>query len=95
MQAIKVVVPMDGQGHLRLPEEVRRELGIEGASLVEVEIDAGTWVLRPTEPIPDEDVWAHTPEHLAMVKRALDEPLTQDLRLSPLDLERLMAEDRE
>lgn len=95
MQAVKVVVPMDGHGNLRLPDEVRRGLAVDGASLVEVEIAEGRWVLRPTESIPDEDVWAYTPEHVATVKRALARPPGEDLRLSPVDLERLIEGARE
>lgn len=79
MQAVEVVVPMDARGNLRLPEEIRRELAMDGASLVEVEVADGRWVLRPMAAIPDDDVWAYTPEHVAMVKRALARPADEDI----------------
>jgi antitoxin component of MazEF toxin-antitoxin module len=77
-------------GHLDLPADVLRELGVEGGWQCPVEIGNGALVVRPKVAIPDEDLWAYTPEHLADVREARAEPLDQALRLSSRDLMDLM-----
>lgn len=85
----KVTIPMDAAGNLTIPAELRAALGVAGAVLVEVEVVDRTVVLRPGAAIPEEDVWAHAPEHVAAVKRAQAEG--QGRRLSEAELERLIA----
>ena len=79
-------------GHLDIPEEIHQALGISGGWECTVEIVDGSIVVRPQERIPDEDLWAYTPEHLAHVRAALAEPVDQALRLSPQDLRDLMEQ---
>ena len=79
-------------GRLDVPEEIRQTLGISGGWACSIEIVDGALVVRPKEAIPDEDLWAYTPEHLADVRAALAEPLDQALRLSPQDLRDLMEQ---
>jgi bifunctional DNA-binding transcriptional regulator/antitoxin component of YhaV-PrlF toxin-antitoxin module len=78
------------EGRLDVPEEVRRQLGIEGGWRCTLEVVNGALVVRPEVAIPDEDLWAYRPEHLADVRAALAEPPEQALRLSPRDLRDLM-----
>src|SRR3712207_5865810 len=89
---VKTTVVMDARGQVTIPENVREALQVEnGHGLqLEVEVVDQTVVLRPTLVIPEEDLWAYTPEHIARVKRALARPREQDLRLTPADLERLI-----
>jgi hypothetical protein len=77
-------------GHLDVPEEIRQELGIEGGWACSIEVVDGALVVRPQEAIPDEDLWAYTPEHLANLREALAEPRDEALHLSPRDLKDLM-----
>ncbi|HEY7036773.1 MAG TPA: hypothetical protein VH482_35930 [Thermomicrobiales bacterium] len=79
-------------GHLDVPAEIRQELGIAGGWACTIEVVDGTLVVRPEEAIPDEDLWAYTPEHLADLREALAEPPDQALRLSPRDLRDLMEQ---
>jgi hypothetical protein len=80
-------------GRLDVPEEIRRQLGIHGGWQCSLEVIDGALVVRPLVDIPDEDLWAYTPEHLAEVREALAEPRDQALRLSAQDL-RDVAEGR-
>jgi hypothetical protein len=77
-------------GRLDVPEEIRQELGISGGWACTIEVVDGALVVRPEEAIPDEDLWAYTPEHRAQLREALAEPPDQALRLSPRDLRDLM-----
>ena len=69
MELIATVV-MTTRGHLTIPAEVCEELGVQGATLFEIEVRDGALVLRPSEQIPEEDLWAYRPEHLRQVERA-------------------------
>jgi hypothetical protein len=77
-------------GHLDVPAEIRQLLGIEGGWHCDLEVVNGTLVVRPQLAIPDEDLWAYTPEHLVHIREALAEPRDQSLRLSPRDIRNLV-----
>jgi bifunctional DNA-binding transcriptional regulator/antitoxin component of YhaV-PrlF toxin-antitoxin module len=90
---MKTVVAMDRDGTITVPEELRHALDVDGPVFVELEIVDHSLVLRPGETIPEEDLWAYTPEHLALVERARQEG--RGMRMSPDELERLIeAADR-
>lgn len=63
-------VAVSESGRLTLPIEVRRKLGLEGTTQVEVELDGETIILRPAIVLRREDAWAYTPEHRALLSRA-------------------------
>lgn len=56
-----------------MPAEARRELQLEGEIQFVVEVGEGEIVLRPAVTIPRQDTWAHTPEHRALLTRALED----------------------
>ena len=85
---MKTVIPMDSNGTLTIPGEIRKELAVSGAMLVELEVADHSIVLRPSEAIPEEDLWAYTPEHLAQLERALSEG--DGRQMSEADLLRLI-----
>jgi bifunctional DNA-binding transcriptional regulator/antitoxin component of YhaV-PrlF toxin-antitoxin module len=95
VQSVKTTITMDAKGTLTVPEEARQALAIDGAVFMDLEVVDGSLVLRPGEAVPEEDLWAYTPEHIARVKRALQSPRDQDLRLTPEELERLAFGPRE
>ena len=66
------IVIMNGQGRLTVPAETRRELGVEGETEFEVEVDKDqdALVLRPALVLRREDAWAYTPEHRKRLARA-------------------------
>ena len=90
MQSVKTTITMDAKGTLTVPEEARQALAIDGAVFLDLEVVDGSLVLRPGEAVPEEDLWAYTPEHIARVKRALESSPENDLRLTPEQLERLV-----
>ena len=54
MAMMKTVVTMDAAGRLTLPADARRELGIEGATHLELDVAGHGIVLRPLS-APDSD----------------------------------------
>lgn len=68
----KKIITISGNGHLTLPIESRRALGIEGEAELEVEVDTeqDAVVLRPIVALRREDAWAYTPEHRRLLARA-------------------------
>ncbi|HEY7036775.1 MAG TPA: hypothetical protein VH482_35940 [Thermomicrobiales bacterium] len=82
-------------GHLDLPTEILDRLKIEGGWQCIVEVADDRIIVRPAIPIPDEDLWAYTPEHLAAVEAALAEDPATAKPLSLADLERIIAEHDE
>lgn len=88
---MKTHVVMDTRGQLTLPETIREALRVENGNglQLEVEVVDYTIVLRPTAIIPEEDLWAYTPEHIERVKRAQQQP---GIRMSEADLLRLIGE---
>ena len=83
-------VLMDASGALTIPAEIREELGMAGATVVEIEVIDGTLALRPSDDIPEDDAWAYTPEHRALLDRALREG--DGRSLSEAELTRLIDE---
>jgi len=65
-------ITISGSGRLTLPAEVRRELGLEGETELEVVVDAASdeVILRPAVVLRREDAWAYTPEHRDLLNRA-------------------------
>lgn len=68
-------VTVSGSGRLTLPTEVRRALGLQGETEMEVEVDADNdaVILRPAVLLRREDAWAYTPEHRDLLARAHDD----------------------
>lgn len=65
-------VMMSKSGRLRLPVEARRRLALDDETEFEIEVDEATEsiILRPASPPDDDDSWAYTPEHLALLAEA-------------------------
>jgi AbrB family looped-hinge helix DNA binding protein len=65
-------ITMSGSGRLTLPADVRRELGLEGETELEVVVDVASdeVILRPAVVLGREDGWAYTPEHRDLLNRA-------------------------
>jgi len=63
---------MSDNGRVTLPADARRELGIEGETEFEIEVDRrdDSLILRPTLVLRREDAWAYSPEHRKMLARA-------------------------
>jgi AbrB family looped-hinge helix DNA binding protein len=59
------------QGRVTLPADIRRRLGINNGSQLEVKVVDDAINLRRATVIPEEDRWAYTPEALASLRRAL------------------------
>ena len=68
-------VTISRSGRLTLPTEVRRALGLEGETEMEVEVDADNdaVILRPAVVLRREDAWAYTPEHRELLARGHDD----------------------
>lgn len=65
--ATTTLIEMDAEGHLTLPEEVRRALQTEGKAILLARATDGGVTLQA---IPEEDAWAYTPEMLQRIARA-------------------------
>lgn len=68
-----IFMTVDRRGRGTLPEQVRRELGIdaEDANLVLLEkTERGTYELVPATLIPKDQIWFHHPEMQARVGEA-------------------------
>lgn len=64
---------VDKRGRSTLPEEVRKDLGIEGdeGALVILEKTArGTYELVPAALVPRDQLWVHHPEMRARIEEA-------------------------
>jgi bifunctional DNA-binding transcriptional regulator/antitoxin component of YhaV-PrlF toxin-antitoxin module len=77
-------------GRLAVPEEIRRELGLEGGWQCSIEIVNGAIVVRPLGAIPDEDLWAYEPETHARLLEAGRQPIGSGVSASPQDLRDLV-----
>lgn len=88
-------VVMDAAGNLRLPEELRRELGIDGETQFEASPDEyGALVLRPVaDDFPEEDV--RDPEHFREVVRRAEEDYAagRTFKLTPAEFRRILGID--
>ncbi len=87
----KTHVVMNDRGHLTLPEPIREALQLQNGDGLELEVEVvdHTVVLRPTAVIPEEDLWAYTPEHIERVHRARQQ---KGIRMSEADLLRFIGE---
>jgi len=65
-------VVMSDNGRVTVPVEARRELGIEGVTEFEIEVDRSddSLILRPAVVLRREDAWAYSPDHRKMLARA-------------------------
>ncbi len=68
--ATTTLIDMDAEGHLTLPEELRRALQAEGKAILLAQATDGTVTLLA---IPEEDAWAYTPEMRQRIARARQE----------------------
>lgn len=94
-EAVVSVAVLRADGTMRIPENVRRALGLTAGDEITVRLAAkdGTLTLRPAPEIPTEDVWAYTPEHEAAMERARNSP---GYRMTSEELTQLIeAEDPE
>ena len=87
----KATVLMDARGQITLPENVREALQVGNGNGLQLELEVvdRTVVLRPILVIPEEDLWAYTPEHIEQVNRARRQ---RGIRMSEADLLRLIGE---
>ncbi len=90
MAMAATLVTMDAEGHLTLPEDLRRLLQGEATTYLLAEPGEGGIILRA---IPAEDAWAYTPENLRRLEAALaDVQEGRVLRLSKGELARMLAD---
>lgn len=62
---------VDAKGRATLPEEVRRELGLQGGDFLLLEkTERGTFELIPATLIPRDQLWFHHPEMQARIAEA-------------------------
>ena len=62
---------VDAKGRATLPEEGRRELGLEGGDFLLLEkTERGTFELVPATLIPRDQLWFHHPEMQARIEEA-------------------------
>lgn len=84
----RTLVAVNSQGRLTLPVDVRRRLGIDEGTQLEVSVANDTVQLRRAQLVPHEDRWAYSPAALASLKRALDDVRAGRVyRLGARDLE--------
>lgn len=87
---MKNVVSMSAQGRVTLPAAARKQLGVEGETQFEVEVEEDAIVLRPAIVLPREDAWAYTQDHRTLLKRGhRDSREGRTRRLSENELEQL------
>ena len=72
MARVARTILMNTTGRLTLPADARHELGIEGETEFEVEVDTDrdAVILRPAVLLRREDAWAYTPEHRRLLAKA-------------------------
>jgi AbrB family looped-hinge helix DNA binding protein len=86
----RTLVTVNAQGRVTLPAEVRKKLHLAEGDRLEVAVEDDRITLRPTRVIIAEDAWAYTAEHLALIRRALDDSREGRVyRLTWQDLERI------
>ena len=68
------IISMREDGRMTFPAKARKALHIEGETDFSYDITEDGILLRPIVTIPREGVWAYTPEHLASVERARNQP---------------------
>jgi bifunctional DNA-binding transcriptional regulator/antitoxin component of YhaV-PrlF toxin-antitoxin module len=90
---MKMMIAMDAHGLILVPVVVREALHIDGPMELELEVTPGAFILRPAEPIPPEDVWAYTPDHLRRIEEAREDARAGRVRqLTEGELKRLASE---
>ena len=77
-------------GRLDVPEELRRELDLQGGWQCQIAIVDGVLMVRPVVAIPDEDLWAYEPETYARLLEADRQPIGSGVPASPQDLQDLL-----
>jgi AbrB family looped-hinge helix DNA binding protein len=89
------IVEIGRHGRLTLPAAVRKVLALTEGSHLEVDVRDGAVYLRPVVTVPRDDSWAYTPEHQALLVKALADLEAGRVHagLSPADLSRLAAVD--
>ena len=68
--ATTTLVEMDAEGHLTLPEEIRRALQADGKAILLVRTTEEGVTMQA---IPEEDAWAYTPEMRQRIAQAQQE----------------------
>ncbi len=64
------LVTMKPEGRVTIPAAARRELGVEGETQFEVDVERESIVLRPAVLLSREDAWAYTSEHRRLLAKA-------------------------
>jgi bifunctional DNA-binding transcriptional regulator/antitoxin component of YhaV-PrlF toxin-antitoxin module len=64
------IVHMNAAGRLTIPAATRAELGVAGETEFEADVEEDALVLRRVVVLRQEDAWAYTPEHRALLARA-------------------------
>ncbi len=85
-------VRMNETGRLTMPIEIRRQLGVEGETEFEVEVDTAqdALVLRPSVLLRREDAWAYTASHRKLLRRGHEDSRQGRVRsLTEKDLKEL------
>lgn len=70
LRRVTKLVTMTAEGRVTIPATARKELGVEGETQFEVQIESEAIVLRPAVVLPREDAWAYTPEHRRLLATA-------------------------
>ena len=64
------LVTMTPEGRLTIPAAARKDLGVEGETQFEVDVEEGSIILRPAVLMTREDAWAYTPDHRRLLAKA-------------------------
>jgi len=65
---------VDEKGRTTIPKTMRQELGMRASTQLRVDRSSeGVFELVPTEPIPHDQLWFHTPEVQAGLAKARDD----------------------
>lgn len=64
------LVTMTAEGRVTIPAAARRELGVEGETQFELDLERESIVLRPAVVMTRDDAWAYTPEHRRLLAKA-------------------------
>lgn len=71
---MRTIVTMSDRGRITIPAGVREALHLQADAQLQLDVVDDTLVITPAMTIPRDDAWAYTPEHLASVARARDQP---------------------
>jgi AbrB family looped-hinge helix DNA binding protein len=71
MAAPASFLTLDAKGRSTLPEEVRRDLGVQSGDFILLErTERGTYELVPASLVPRDQLWFHHPEMQARLAKA-------------------------